>query len=206
MSNATKNQNHVVTIHGKEYVTVAGRLTEAHNELKQLSITTELLPVQDKIVIKATVITPKGTFTGISAANPSKMIERESPYEVAETSAVGRALGFAGYGSTESIASADEVSRVEAANTSTRKFVGATEWQLQQINGLLSELNDPKGLEKVLKHYKVKTLGEIETNRAYKLMLFLQKKLEKKSLNDKQTDELVNKAAETIDDRAEVIG
>ncbi len=37
-----------------------------------------------------------------------------TPYEVAETSAVGRALGFAGYGATDSIASADEVNK--AAN------------------------------------------------------------------------------------------
>lgn len=96
-----------VNIHGKEYITVAERVQEAH-ALKEITITTEVL-FQEPVVIKATVITPKGTFTGISAANPDKAIENQSPYEVAETSAVGRALGFAGYGIVKGIASADEM-------------------------------------------------------------------------------------------------
>ena len=97
-----------VNIHGKEYVTVAERLTKANGEL--LSIQTEVL-LNDPVVIKATVITKKGTFTGISAANASKQIEKESPYEVAETSAVGRALAFAGYETTNGIASAEEIKK-----------------------------------------------------------------------------------------------
>jgi hypothetical protein len=36
-------------------------------------------------------------------------VEGQAPLEVAETSAVGRALGFAGFGSTDDIASADEM-------------------------------------------------------------------------------------------------
>lgn len=96
-----------IEIHGKQYVTVAERLTEAKEDLKL--ITTEVLQHTPLVVVKATVLTKKGTFTGISAANPAKAIEKQSPYEVAETSAVGRALGFAGYGAVESIASAEEV-------------------------------------------------------------------------------------------------
>lgn len=95
-----------VNIHGKEYVTVAERLQEAKDHIK--SISTEVL-YQTPVVIKATVVTDKGSFTGISAANESKAIEKQSPYEVAETSAVGRALGFAGYGIVEGIATADEI-------------------------------------------------------------------------------------------------
>lgn len=100
-----------ITIHGKEYTPVADRIKEAHTDLKEkekLSITTEVL-FQEPVVVKATVVTRKGTFTGISAANPTKLIEKQSPYEVAETSAVGRALGFAGYGVVDSIVSADEM-------------------------------------------------------------------------------------------------
>lgn len=100
-----------IKIHGKDYVTVDTRVKEAHKDCKTISITTEVLPISDKIVIKATVTTMKGTFTGISAANPSKMIEKISPYEVAETSAVGRALGFAGYGVVNGIATADEIAK-----------------------------------------------------------------------------------------------
>ena len=87
-----------IQIHGKQYVTVDERVKAAHEACKKISISTEVLPMADKIVVKATVVTEKGTFTGISAANEAKLIEKQSPYEVAETSAVGRALGFAGYG------------------------------------------------------------------------------------------------------------
>lgn len=104
--------NMSINIHGKTYITVAERVAEAHKELKELTITTEVL-FQEPVVIKATVTTLKGVFTGISAANPSKAIEKMSPYEVAETSAIGRALGFAGYGIVEGIATADEIVKAE---------------------------------------------------------------------------------------------
>ena len=107
-----------ILIHGKEYVTVAERVQAAHEDLEKMDIQTEILFTEPAIVVKATVTVEKGVFTGISAANPAKAIEKTSPYEVAETSAVGRALGFAGYGSTESIASADEM--VKAGATKTR--------------------------------------------------------------------------------------
>jgi hypothetical protein len=104
----------IIKIHGKDYITVAGRVELAHKGTKILSITTEVVPVPNQVVVKATVTTDKGTFTGISAANPEKYIEKMSPYEVAETSAVGRALGFAGFGTVESIATADEIIKAES--------------------------------------------------------------------------------------------
>ncbi len=103
-----------INIHGNEYITVAERVQAFHKEAKKgVSINTEVL-YQNPVVIKATVVTDKGTFTGISAANPLKPIEKISPYEVAESSAVGRALGFAGYGIISGIATAEEM--VKASN------------------------------------------------------------------------------------------
>ncbi len=108
-------------IHNKEYVTVAERVAQAHSELKgDLSITTEVL-ANEPVVIKATVHIGDNVFTGISAANPLKAIEKQSPYEVAETSAVGRALGFAGFGIAEGIASADEIVIAEELTTKIRR-------------------------------------------------------------------------------------
>jgi len=101
-----------VQIHGKEYITVAERLTKAQADIQ--SINTEVLYIEPRVVIKATIVTKAGTFTGISAANANKSIEKESPYEVAETSAVGRALAFAGYETTGGIASAEEMLKATA--------------------------------------------------------------------------------------------
>lgn len=99
-----------VEIHGKSYVTVPERLRSAHERYQgKLSITSEFRVTDGIVICKATLVTADGTFNGTSAANPSKAIEKQNPYEVAETSAVGRALGFAGFGIEESVASADEV-------------------------------------------------------------------------------------------------
>lgn len=104
-----------INIKGKEYVPVNERVKAIHEDLKDtpFSITTELLPVEGAVVIKATVTIGDNVFTGMSAANPSKAIEKQSPYEVAETSAVGRALGFAGYGIDTGIATAEEINKVD---------------------------------------------------------------------------------------------
>jgi hypothetical protein len=102
-----------INIRGKNYVPVNERVIEAHKVFKTLEITTEVLN-NDPVVIKATIKCDKGTYTGISAANPNKIIEKQSPYEVAETSAVGRALGFAGIGIENSIASADEIKKTKS--------------------------------------------------------------------------------------------
>lgn len=133
-----------INIHGKQYVTVAERLKEAGDQL--LSLNTEVL-YQNPVVIKATVTTKKGTFTGISAANPAKTIEKQSPYEVAETSAVGRALGFAGYGVIDGLATADEMVKAVAYEDEP-----ATANQISVISkyikdGLIPEENGNKVLQ-----------------------------------------------------------
>lgn len=107
------SNNGIVNIRGKDYMTVAKRVELWHEDTKgnnqPLSIETEVLSHEPVVVVKATVKWLSKSFTGISSANPAKAIEKSNPYEVAETSAVGRALGFAGYGIIEGIASADEM-------------------------------------------------------------------------------------------------
>jgi hypothetical protein len=104
-----------IQIHGNQYVTVAERVQALHETVtdKPIEITTEFIPNGSAIVCRATVKIGANTFMGTSAANPSKSIEKQSPYEVAETSAIGRALGFAGYGVVDGIATADEVVKAQ---------------------------------------------------------------------------------------------
>ena len=109
------SNNGIVNIHGKDYMTVARRVELAHQEKALVSVQTEVL-IHSPIVVKATVNVGGSIFTGISSVDidSAKMIEKSNPYEVAETSAVGRALGFAGYGIVEGIASADEMLKPHA--------------------------------------------------------------------------------------------
>ena len=54
-----------IKIHGNDYVTVAERVQSAHKALVKLDIQTEVLSTDPNVVIKATVTTKKGVFTGI---------------------------------------------------------------------------------------------------------------------------------------------
>lgn len=87
-----------VSIHGKQHATYAGVLKEAH--IKGLkSIDTELLqaPLEENrfmAIVKATVVTERGSFSGIGDATPKNVNKMIAPHIVrmAETRAKGRAL------------------------------------------------------------------------------------------------------------------
>lgn len=101
-----------VSIHGKEYKTVAERVTEIHqnNKDKALSIETELISWNEGVVIfKAKVTTSCGIFTGYAYEREgASQINKTSALENCETSSIGRAIAAAGYSGTE-YASANEV-------------------------------------------------------------------------------------------------
>ena len=129
-----------INIHGKEYVTVAERIQMLHKcELTEISLNTEILHDDEKsIVMKATLEIDGNSYTGIAQEiKGSTNINKTSAYENCETSAVGRCLGFAGYGSVESIASADEV--VNAVAQQKPEF--ATPNQVKYIKSLCEEKN-----------------------------------------------------------------
>jgi len=119
-----------INIKGKEYVTVAERVKAIHADkfIDDFSIVTEVLS-HNPVVVKATITINYGEdggtrmFTGISYANVNKVLEKQSPYEVAETSAVGRALGFAGYGLVDDIATADEMKKAGVSPSPENKEI-----------------------------------------------------------------------------------
>lgn len=102
-----------INIKGKEYVPVVERVKEAHKLDESVSITSDALFQDTRVVVKATVIFKGKTFTGYSQAEWGKGMMGNVALEVAETSAVGRALGFANIGIVDGIASADEMRKVK---------------------------------------------------------------------------------------------
>jgi hypothetical protein len=109
-------KNKAIDIKGKKYVLVSDRVLYFNEAYQSGSITTELVTPHDAqtIIIKATirpdVSLPDRTFTAYSQATwDDGYINKTSALENAETSAIGRALGFMGIGVLESIASADEI-------------------------------------------------------------------------------------------------
>lgn len=115
-----------INIKGKEYVPVVERVKEFHRLYPNGNIWTEIIGLDDKdnkerVVVKASVslgqeTTNLGgrTFTGHSQAEWGKGMMGGVALEVAETSAVGRALGFANIGLVDGIASADEMRKVKS--------------------------------------------------------------------------------------------
>lgn len=152
-----------IKIHGKEYVMVKDRVLHFNAEYKNGAIKTEMVKNDDvSVVFKATVIPdlekPERTFTGYAESSKTATgIEGQSPIEVAETSAIGRALAAMGIGVKESYASADEVAvkgseeRLNAPQreeTPKRQNVArndrlATDKQKKFISSLIMERNLP---------------------------------------------------------------
>jgi|TARA_R100001086_G_scaffold249972_1_gene192174 uncharacterized protein (DUF3820 family) len=115
-----------VNIQGKEYATVNERVAEAHEKWEgNLSIKTKVLESMDGFVrVKATIrtTTEVGTHVFVGHAEEqigSSFINKTSALENAETSAVGRALAFAGFSTDASIASADEVANAMMNQSTT---------------------------------------------------------------------------------------
>lgn len=109
-----------INIKGKEYIPVVERVKEFHKLYPEGSITTQVLSEGDlvlnmgnRVIVKATVNIGTRTFTGFSQAEFGKGMMGDVALEVAETSAVGRALGFANIGIIDGIASADEMRKIK---------------------------------------------------------------------------------------------
>ena len=144
-----------VKIHGKDYKTVAERLSEFHSDHKEVkSVITEIIQFKDGIVVvKAAVKIGDNVFTGHAYEEiGSTKINETSSLENAETSSIGRALASAGYAGTE-FASAEEVAtaiakqesgyKMKSPDGGKRPMTGlATEKQI----GYIRKLNSDKGL------------------------------------------------------------
>ena len=106
----------------KQYAMVTERIKAFRSICPAGAIVTEILNDIDGVVtIKATISDENGAIiaTGIAQEKESaSFINKTSYIENCETSAVGRALGFLGFGCDDSLASAEEVKNaIEAQDT-----------------------------------------------------------------------------------------
>lgn len=125
-------EKYTVNLSGKKYMTVAGRLKMFWDRNPEGEIYTEILEYTKKtdeqgiervkgVIVKATVVETfreNGTTQGKRRATglALELFQDKDTLEKAETSAVGRALAFLGYGVDGSIASAEDM----------QEFLGAT--------------------------------------------------------------------------------
>ena len=130
-----------INIKGKEYVTAAERVQMLHQaDFSEISLTTDILHNDEKSIIMKTTLEVDGCiYTGIAQETKgSTNINTTSWAENCETSSVARCLGFAGFGSVESIASADEVAHAIKQQESLEPEY-ATPNQVKYIQNLCQE-------------------------------------------------------------------
>lgn len=154
-------------IKGKDYAEVNQRVKAFRMVYPMGSIITQMINNENGVcTIKATITDEKGnvlsTGTAYEKENGS-YINKTSYIENCETSAVGRALGLAGFGIDVSIASAEEVQNALANQKETTEQM--TKEQIKIIANLDVELKEH--LRKVYKKDPTK-LTKIEANNAIK--------------------------------------
>lgn len=116
-----------INLKGKEYAPVSARVEQFHKDHADGSITTETTFVEGHVVVKATITFLQGddkvptirTFTGHAYGK----VGIEKAFEKIETTAVGRALAFAGYLAGGEIASYDEMKNFEESNLPPAKDI-----------------------------------------------------------------------------------
>jgi len=137
MTKTTQGQQvKTVKIQGQDYVTVAERSRVAHEIGLELDIgycivDERWFEMAGRWFITVTIRVNDQPFQGTAEVkfNATKGADKDAPAECAETSAVGRALGFAGIGALDSIASADEVLRAQSPATTPAQPAAATPQQ-----------------------------------------------------------------------------
>ena len=104
-----------INLKGKAYAQVGDRVNALHDKYSNCSIRTDIQFNGTTAVVKATVIldidNPERFYTGTAM---SVNLNTEKALEKLETTAVGRALAFAGFASDGTIATAEEMERFEA--------------------------------------------------------------------------------------------
>ena len=169
-------------VKGKEYAEVNQRIKAFRMVYPEGLIQTELISNENGVCIfKATVgqindengiFKVLGTGTAYEKEN-SSFINKTSYIENCETSAVGRALGMAGFGIDTSVASAEEV---QNAIEQQKELKPISDSKLKVLQSLIKDLPNAKEYyETVLIVYKVKDLKELNNQQYTELLVKIKK-------------------------------
>ena len=165
-----------ISIKGKDYVMVKDRIQAFCELYPQGSIITEIIKNDDiSVVAKAMVyrdVKDKNLCTtGHSEAYRGNGQMGQVPVEVAETSAVGRALAMMGIGIVDSIASADEIKKANTLidNARTGQPSSVVDYQeiAENMPQALPRINEAK------KEYKRGTYTGLATEKQKDLIMNL---------------------------------
>lgn len=144
-------------LHNKDYVEVAERIRIVH-ELKKKVEMVESAPFQvlDRWVWRVVIKVDDLPYIGnaeVKLNAPKNTPDGTNPFECAETSAIGRALAFAGLGTVESIASYDEIARGQpftaVIEQPQRRVVDAPAQLPRRVNTTISTEVAPMPLDKI---------------------------------------------------------
>lgn len=179
----------IVTIHGKEYKTVAKRVDEFRKEHKQeLGIQTNLVSIDERtVVIKAEIINKEGFViaTGYAEENrQSSTINKTSALENCETSAIGRALANFGLAGGE-YASADEVAQAISRQEQPKKSVKKYGMDFEEIQAHLDILDDKASVDAYAKELAAKYPNSTEGQNYHIRTMFARRR---KELQDGSAD------------------
>ncbi len=151
----------IVNIHGKDYKTVALRVTELRDSHPEWGIETGLIESNEIfVVMKAKILNEDGRVIGTGYAEEkrdSSQINRTSALENCETSAIGRALAACGYGGEE-YASANEVENAihQQDNADEKEWYNDFEVHKQTMIDQIGEGKEPDQIIKNLRdNFKV---------------------------------------------------
>ena len=170
-------------IQGKKYAEVNQRIKAFRMCFPEGLIKTEIVSLENGVVIFRAEIWANGSLLATGTAyekEGSTFINKTSFIENCETSAIGRALGIAGFGIDTSVASAEEVQNAMANQKTDAKAEAKSEIkkaspkQIELINKFYGDK-----LGQLLAYYKIETLEDLPLKVASGLIAQAQKGTEK---------------------------
>lgn len=157
-------------IKGKDYAEVNQRIKAYRMVYPNGTIRTKLAKLEKGICVFIAEVTNNdgeviATGTAYEKEN-STFINKTSYIENCETSAVGRALGMAGFGIDTNVASAEEVANAIENQKEDKKVILATENQIKMIKDMMSD----EQINEACKLVKKENLNEFTIQEASSLI------------------------------------